>query len=257
MTRAGRAPFGASQRTRPTGAETVVTHIRDQILSGELKPGTRLPAETELSAHYNVGRNAAREALRALAAQGLLEIRRGATGGVFVTIPSPEHAADALWANLALLSDGAHLSFTQLAEVREVLEVSAAEMAAARRTDVELAALRESLFDPRTVDPIGVFVTNRDFHFAVVRAAHNPLLRLLAEPIFRTIEERFLRERAPRRFWFDVDYQHRDVLTYIEAGDQAGAREAAREHVRYLSGIYERFDRDRVGPGAENPHPST
>ncbi|MYW91697.1 FadR family transcriptional regulator [Amycolatopsis rubida] len=234
--------------TRPTAAETMVSHIRDQILSGELKPGSRLPPETELSSHYNVGRNAAREALRALAAQGLLEIRRGVTGGVFVTIPSPEHAAETLWANLAMLTDGAHLSFPQLVEVRELLEVPAAEMAAARRTEEQVSALRRTLFDPASVDPIGVFVTNRDFHFAVLDAAHNPLLKLVAEPIFRTIEERFLRERAPRRFWYNVDRQHREVLECIERGDRAGAREAAREHVRFLSGVYEKLDRDLVDP---------
>lgn len=220
--------------------------IRQQILSGELSPGDQLPTEAELSAAYRLSRNTAREALRALAGQGLLTIRRGVAGGTFVSVPSPEQVTDSLQTSLALLAESSDLPVSSLVEMREMLEVPAAEIAALRRSSEQLAAVRSSLFDPRAVDPGAVFGSTADFHRTILKAANNPLLQLLAEPVFYVLQQRILRDRAPREFWHQVDSDHREVLSCLEQMDQAGAREAMRAHLRFLRGAYERIDRDRV-----------
>ncbi|MBB2935317.1 DNA-binding FadR family transcriptional regulator [Amycolatopsis bartoniae] len=231
-----------------TAYDRLADRIREQILAGELKPGDRLPAEPELSAHYSVSRNTAREALRALASQGLVTVKRGVGGGTFVTTPSPAQISASLRTSLVLMADSAHLTVSALVEIREMLEVPAAEMAARHRTDEELALIREALFDPATVDPATVFTSNRNFHFRLLRATHNPLLEVLAEPVFRVLQERFQRERASRQFWVRVDAEHREIAGYLESGDQAGAREAQRAHLRYLRGTYESIDREGSAP---------
>lgn len=234
-------PLG--QGTATTAYDRLADAIRAQIVSGELKPGDRLPTEPDLSTHYQVSRNTAREALRVLASQGLLATKRGVAGGTFVAHPSPEWLSGSLQTGLGLLAASAHFPVSALVEVREMLEVPAAELAALRHTDDELAAVRESLFDPETVDSSAVFSSNREFHTRMLKAAHNPLLDLVAEPVFRVLKERFLREDAPARFWHQVDQDHREIIGYVEARDQAGSREATRAHLRYLRRTYEHIDR--------------
>lgn len=226
--------------------------IREQILSGELAPGDQLPAESELSTHYRVSRNTAREALRSLASQGLLTVKRGVSGGTFVAVPSPDQVRTSLQTGLSLLAESAHISVSSLVEIREMLEVPAVEMAALRHTDTELMAIHESLFDPAAVNPAEVFTSNREFHTRVLRATHNPLLELVAEPVFRILQERVLRDRAPTRFWYDVDRDHREILSYLRARDQSGAGEATRAHLHYLRGTYQRLDRDLYDANTPN-----
>ncbi|GAB2977963.1 FadR family transcriptional regulator [Amycolatopsis acidiphila] len=226
-----------------TAYDRLASAIREEILSGALRPGDRLPTEPELSAYYRVSRNTAREAIRALASQGLVKVKRGVAGGTFVSAPSFSHISQTLRTGLALVTDGVHLTVSALMDVREMLEVPAAEFAARLRTDEELAAIRRTLFDPAEVDPGNVFDSNRDFHTCLLRATHNPLLEVLAEPVFRVLKERFLRERAPASFWAEVDREHREIIGFLECGDQAGAREANRAHLRHLRGTYERLDR--------------
>ncbi|GAB2972156.1 FCD domain-containing protein [Amycolatopsis acidiphila] len=226
-----------------TAYDRLASSIRKQILSGELRPGHRLPTELALSTHYQVSRNTAREAIRALAGQGLLVVKRGVAGGTFVASPTTAQVSESLMSGLALLTDSADLSVSVLMEIREMLEVPAAELAARNRTDEELGAIHESLFDPGRIDPTRVFVNNRDFHTGVLRATHNPLLEVLAEPVFRVLKERFLRERASADFWVRVDAEHREIVGYLDDRDQAGAREASRAHLRYLRSVYEKIDR--------------
>lgn len=226
-----------------TAYERLAATIRQQILSGELSAGDRLPREPELTDAYQVSRNTAREALRSLASQGLLVSKRGVGGGTFVAHPSPQQISDSLGAGIGLLATNDRIPVSALLDIREMLEVPAAEIAAFRRTDAELDGLRSALFDPAAVDPSHVFSSNREFHTRMLRATHNPLLEVVAQPVFRVMKERFLRENAPHKFWNRVDQDHREILGYVEVRDQAGAREATRAHLRYLRATYETIDR--------------
>lgn len=226
-----------------TAYDRIASEIRQRILSGDLAPGDQLPTGHELSGQYDVSHNTAREALLVLASQGLLTLKRGASGGSFVSVPDPEVVGESLQTSIALLAQGARVSVTALLEIRELLEVPAAEMAALRRTDEDLAAISESLFDPRNVDPSVIYRSTREFHAAVLKAAGNPLLELMAQPVFAVLRDRFVRERAPRRWWESVDSDHREILSHLKAHDQAGAREATRAHLRAIRKTYESIDR--------------
>jgi GntR family transcriptional repressor for pyruvate dehydrogenase complex len=232
-----------------TAGRRMEAALREQIVTGALKPGDRLPSEHELSAEHGVSRNTAREAIRALSSLGLVVTRRGVTGGTFVTVPRTEHLSGSLQTGLALLADSAHLSIPALVEAREVLEVPAAEMAARRRSEEDVAAIRAGLFDPESVPSSEVFVDNRQFHVGIIRAAHNPLMGIVAEPVFDVLSGRFSRGGAPRELWREVDRDHREILGYIEAGDQAGARESARAHLWASRRYYEAIEAAHPAPG--------
>jgi GntR family transcriptional regulator, transcriptional repressor for pyruvate dehydrogenase complex len=223
--------------------------LRARILSRELVPGQRLPVEPELSAEYGVSRSTVREALRVLASQNLVTTTRGVNGGSFVAYPKPEQISDYLEASIGLLALSEHLTVDALLEARDLLEVPAAGLAATRPAEARIAELRNALYDPETVQPETVFAYNTAFHLGLLRASGNPLIEVLARPIFSVLNGRFVRERAPARFWIEVDRDHRRILAAVEAGDPAGARLATHEHLRSLRPTYVSIDRSGGGPG--------
>lgn len=225
--------------------------LREQIVRGALQPGDRLPVESQLCARHGVSRSTVREALRLLSSQGLVTTARGVSGGTFVASPGPGQIRDYLQASLGLLGGGAGGgagTVADLLEVRELLEVPAAGYAARRRTQDQLARLRAALVDPRGEEPTEIYRANRDFHAGLLQAAANPLLEAVAGPVFTVLNERFVRDQAPAQLWVRVDRDHREIYARVEAGDEAGARRAAHEHLERLRGSYLRLDRQAGTP---------
>ena len=116
--------------------------IEQRILTGELRSGDRLPTERELAEQFQVSRTAVREALKILAQKGLVDMRPGRGTKVI------DGANEALSHSLGLvmkLKLGEVGGSNMLVEVREMLEVEIAALAAARATDTDVAALREAV----------------------------------------------------------------------------------------------------------------
>ncbi|WP_329519462.1 FadR/GntR family transcriptional regulator [Spirillospora sp. NBC_01491] len=226
----------------PAYAE-IAASLRARILAGDYRPGDRLPVEPDLSAEHGVSRSTVREALRLLASQNLITTTRGVAGGSFVAYPQPDQITEYLVTSLNLLAIDTQITVDQLLEIREMLEVPAAGLAAARADEADRAELRGSLFDPSTRDPTEIFAPNRHFHTVLLKMARNPFLEVVTQPVFRVLNERFLRENAPSRFWYGVDHDHREILSRIEAGDQVGAREACHAHLENLRETYTTIDR--------------
>ncbi|MYS22921.1 DNA-binding transcriptional regulator, FadR family [Streptomyces sp. DvalAA-14] len=159
-------PLGA---LRPSPlVEQAAEQLREQITSGQWPVGTKLPGETTLAASLGVGRSTVREALRALAGAGLVRARQGA--GVFVTADRPDEEWPARLRRAAL---------ADIYEVRAVLEVQAARLAADRRTPEDVAALDAALAARAVAARAGgaAFIdADIALHTAVVAAAHNPVL---------------------------------------------------------------------------------
>jgi DNA-binding FadR family transcriptional regulator len=175
----GRAPLGAL-RPNPL-VEQAAQRLRDQIADGSWPVGTKLPGETTLARDLGVGRSTVREALRALAGAGLVQARQGA--GVFVIAAEPDEDWPARLRRA---------SVADVYEIRMMLEVRAAELAAERRTDADLTALdaaltaRDDAFAGPAIEPF--IDADIALHTAVVAAAHNPILAdLFAEfvPVLR------------------------------------------------------------------------
>ncbi|WP_320783465.1 FadR/GntR family transcriptional regulator [Streptomyces sp. CRN 30] len=164
--------------------EQATIQLREQITSGEWAVGTKLPGETTLSKSLGVGRSTVREALRALAGAGLVRARQGS--GVFVIATAPEEDWSTQLRQAAI---------TDVYEVRMLVEVEAAQLAARRRTDEDIAALREALAVRRTAGDAGdaAFVeADIALHEAVVAAAHNPVLTGLFTQFVPVLKQRLL-----------------------------------------------------------------
>jgi len=151
--------------------DQVIGQLRAQIASGEWAVGARIPTEPELVALLGVGRNTVREGVRALAHAGLLEIRQGS--GTYVRGAS--ELAGAVHRRVA----DSHSR--EALEVRRALELEAVRLAALRRTDDDLAAIRQALARREEAWAVGDVQTWVDadvrLHQFIVEAAHNTLLR--------------------------------------------------------------------------------
>jgi DNA-binding FadR family transcriptional regulator len=205
--------------TRRTGlVDQVIEQMRGAITSGEWRVGERIPTEPELVAALGVGRNTVREAVRALSHAGLLDVRQG--DGTFVRATSEISGA-------VHRLCGAELR--DVLEVRRSLEMEGARMAAARRTEQELAELavllaeRDAAMDAKDWTR-GVDADIR-FHLAVVRCAHNTLLLELYQGLTEVIGASVASTVEPSG---DMQISHGGLLEAIRDRDPKRAGAEAR-----------------------------
>lgn len=210
--------------------EQATSHLRAQITEGHWPVGTKIPGETTLARTLGVGRSTVREAVRTLAALGLLQSRQGA--GVFVIA---DHAAEDWPARLR------RAAVTDVYEVRMLIEVQAARLAAERRTDEDLIALDAALtarLAAGTGPDAGFVDADIALHRTVVAAAHNPVLTdLFSEfaPALRQALIDLVDLLGLRRA--DPDHghaQHRALVTAVVAGDAESAGRAAQAELEHI-----------------------
>jgi GntR family transcriptional repressor for pyruvate dehydrogenase complex len=159
--------------------EVVADALQQEILKAGLNAGDRLPTEPELAESYGVSRTVVREAARLLAQRGLVTVRPGR--GMTVAEVDGRVIAEQ-YGLLMRLSDG---TFAQLLELRLVLEVEMAALAAARRTPEQVAAMHES--NRRLAQARGsrdaFLAADLAFHELMAEASGNPFFSLVVGPI--------------------------------------------------------------------------
>jgi GntR family transcriptional repressor for pyruvate dehydrogenase complex len=228
--------------------EQVAAHIRAQIISGDLAPGARLPNEVELAEAFGVSRTTIREALGGLVGQGLIVKTRGLTGGSYVAEPSVDQLSETLQVGLQLLGRAEGISVEEFVEIREVLEVPAARLAAQRRTNEDLVELATTIPPLEKSHPdVRSRQGNRDlhrhradrwFHTAVVDICRNRLLTLAAEPIFIVLQQQMRARRHGVAYHQEIVRQHREIADAITAGDADQSSELMRQHLEWLRPYY-------------------
>jgi DNA-binding FadR family transcriptional regulator len=161
--------------------DQAIEAMRAQVHSGEWAVGSRIPSEPALAAELGVGRNTVREAVRALAHNGVLEVRQG--DGTYVLAGREVSGL--------VRKRAADVEVGLVHEVRQAMETQAAVLAASRRTRADLAALRRALRERAAAVAAGdheVFVeADVAFHVGVVTAAHNALLSELYDGFVPTL----------------------------------------------------------------------
>lgn len=200
----------------------VITQMETMVVSGEWPVGTRIPPEPELVAALGVGRNSVREAVRALAHSGMLEVRQG--DGTWVRAASGLGAALDRYVRRA---DARHVL-----EVRRGLEREAARLAARHRTAHDLDRLTAALARQHELaaadDRDGFVRGDLEFHRLVTAAAHNPvlveLLDHLGDALVTTIALTVDEQHAVGSPLFHV---HTDLVTAIRGGDAEAAGRAS------------------------------
>ncbi|OLE26776.1 MAG: GntR family transcriptional regulator [Actinobacteria bacterium 13_1_20CM_3_71_11] len=219
---------------RAPAYQLLADDLREQITSGQLRPGERLPTEPQLCVRSGVSRSTVREALRLLASQHLIVTTRGVTGGSYVAKPDAATLAESLSRGVNLMVSATAVGIAELLEVRDLVEVPAAGLAARRRTDADVATLGKTLFDPVRDDTPVKVAAQRAFHEALAAATGNPVYELLARPLYAVANASDIAERAPLRLWRAIDADHRAIMRAVLAGDPVAAERAARVHLANL-----------------------
>lgn len=209
-----------SRVQRRKGYELVAEQIEESIKNGLVKPGERLDSVEQLSKRFQVGRSTIREALSALRATGLVDIRQGE--GTFVAKPLPSEGAGPL----RLVAGLTRQEVLEFFEVRKIVEAGAASAAAAKRTPEQLAAMRTALQAMHSAvrdDRLGE-EADAQFHLAVAAATGNRMLAGLMLQISDTLQATM---KEARRLWlFSEDLtlerlhkEHSAILDAIEEGN--------------------------------------
>jgi GntR family transcriptional repressor for pyruvate dehydrogenase complex len=211
--------------------QRVVDVIEARLIAGELKPGDILPAERLLAEQFGVSRTVIREAIKILELQGVIEVQHGR--GAVVVKPSADSVASSVVRFLRIQSS----PLWALLELRTILEVEIAALAAERATPDDLKHLDEMLARMSgLVDRPSEYVElDMEFHRGLWRAAHNQLFPLVLEPfITLSRESRRLGANVPNAPRRSIEV-HRRVLAAVHARDQESAREIMREHFEQVA----------------------
>ena len=167
-----------------TLSQRVEKRIEEVIRQKKILPGEKLPTEKELCEMFAVSRTALREALRMLSGRGLITIRKGS--GIYVNDYSAANAIKPMSLFLELNFDKDLIS--HVIHVRQMLEPQIARMAASHRTEEDLRALNHNLkkfVECRIDDYRREGELDREFHLLLAKASGNPIIPVMAEPIFR------------------------------------------------------------------------
>lgn len=199
--------------------DQVIEQLRGQIEAGRWAVGDRIPTEAELAASTGTSRNTVREAVQSLVHAGLLERRQGS--GTYVLASS--ELAGAVSRRVALASN------RDVLEVRRALEVGAARLAAARRTDEDVALMR-ALITSRNLahasrDLEAAAEADTALHRAIGQASHNQVLIDLYENFLSAVQES-IRVSLITTGTMDDD-EHVKLVDAIDSGDAEAAAEEA------------------------------
>jgi DNA-binding GntR family transcriptional regulator len=200
--------------------QSVYDALVELVVQGRLRPGQHL-VETELARQLGVSRQPVREALHRLEAEGWVDLRPNQ--GAFVHVPTDQEV-------------------DELLDVRELLEMETARLAAKTATADQLARLREICREGQTAveagDTLRFVAVNNQFHAELARVAGNAVLAELAEIVGRRVRW-YYRLVAPLR-GHDSCAEHLDMVAALEAGDGQRASSVARKHTERTRTAYHR-----------------
>ena len=232
------SPAAPRKRSRSL-AHDLVTELTQRILLGKLGPGDKLPSESEIVREQGVSRTVVREAISKLQASGLVETRHGI--GTFVLERKPQTP-------LGLNVETA-LSMRDILELRLGLESQAVALAARRRTEEQLAAMRQALDDYQDAlaGARSCVEADRRFHLLIAEATGNPyfgeIMRHLGEALIprNRIDSSAQGDKNLARHGYLANLEHEAILKAIQRQDPDAARAAMWTH---LSNSRERFAPD-------------
>jgi DNA-binding FadR family transcriptional regulator len=233
--------------------EEAVEQIAEKVKSGDLHVGDRLPPERELAARMRISRPTLREAIKVLAEAGVLEVRRGQAGGIFV-------AAELVPPDLLRSRQEIRVSeVSGVLEARRLLEPRVAQLAAVHAGEEDFAAMAALIERKRELAARDDVLRHEDlflqldlkFHLAIARATRNTTVVSLMRSLFRRLEiARDMAVHAPPVADWVIDV-HERTLAAIRSADFERIDSVMDEHLAQLEQIWER----ETGRGLVRPLP--
>jgi GntR family transcriptional regulator, transcriptional repressor for pyruvate dehydrogenase complex len=200
-------------------SDNIIAQIRDAILSGKLKPGDKLASEKELIEQFGVSKATMREALRVLEVIGLLEIRKGISGGAFVAEVDMRTTLHAIVNFLHFQT----VSVKEITMLRYLIEPSVAQVAAAKRTDKDIDKLQQ-VIGAGIIEGDTEVSKEISFHRYLARMTENTILTLTIDMIDNLLKSMKKRIGLPPEFYGHVRDAHGIILECLIQQDGLAAK---------------------------------
>jgi GntR family transcriptional repressor for pyruvate dehydrogenase complex len=242
--------FQAAKKTSKI-SDQIIDQIRDAVLSGKLKPGNRLASEKELADQFNVSKATMREAMRVLEVMGLIEIRKGISGGIFIAEVDMRTTIHSIINFLHFQT----ISVKEITMLRYLIEPSVARMAAAKITGQDIQNLKGIL----QASPVGTeneISREIGFHRYLARMTENPLLILIIDFVDNLLDSLKSIAGLGPDFYSTVQKRHQQIFECLIKKDGPGAALAMITDIlevdRYLSRAMDSFP---FNPAELDPEP--
>ncbi len=215
---------------RTTAADEVFKSLHGLMVSGELRPGDRLPSQRELARRFEVSRSTLREAIHKLMALGYVEPRQGV--GTIVATGDPLRYMSSLQDHFLL--DG--VSASEFLEARVIIETAVARLAVHRSSAQQKACLRQLMDRQVQAARTGALEEfsrlDTEFHLSLAALSNNRVLVKLEETILDMLRQ-FIRKVSDLPGAVeDALMFHRKIVDALEAGDSREAERAMASHLR-------------------------
>jgi len=211
---------------RPSVVEEIIDIFKNKLINGEIKPGEKLPPESQLMAQLGIGRTALRESMKMLSALGVIEVRQG--DGTYVVEGASSKSLDPMVFAILLESGMSR----ELLELRTLLEIGYCQLAAEKANPNELAYIEEAAneFENKITDkdlnPDELTRADLEFHFRIIEVTRNPFIirisRAVEELFFSSIRNTISKMEGQR---WGVE-GHRNIFNAIKANDAIWIKEA-------------------------------
>ena len=226
-----------------TMSTQIVAQVRDSLFAKELRPGDFLGTEKDLAQRFGVSRIVARDALRTLEAQGIVDIKVGSGGGARISQGNARLFAEALAVQLDLTG----VTVGEIMDAQRAIEGLAAELAAVHSNAADHARLHalNAEAERRIGDALASTRLGREFHLAVAEASHNRVLvvQLISlQHVSWPAQNPTLTPEVARR----ILAVHQELASLIEMRDAAGARRLMDDHVKMIGARRVSEARDRT-----------
>jgi GntR family transcriptional repressor for pyruvate dehydrogenase complex len=210
-------------------SDEILQQIREAVFSGKFQIGDRLPNERNLAELFAASRTSVREALRALEQEGVIYIKKGASGGVFVSEVDHRLVSRPFQTLLQLKK----ITMENISEVRLIFEPEAARLAALRAEPKDLRALEDVIGKMTQVVEEGEPPSSNDlmFHKLIARAAKNPILEMLSESMLEVASQVITDLHPSMDVLKHVLRCHKNVFDAIRSRNGERARAVMSEHI--------------------------
>jgi DNA-binding FadR family transcriptional regulator len=220
--------------------DRIIARLTEAVASGRLKPGQKIPTETELADSMGVGRNSVREAIKALVTIGVLDIRRAE--GTFVSDGFNDRMMEPMVYGL-ILEGGSTLA---VLELRHIFEVGVLQLAIEKATGEDIARLKTALdyLEKTILKPSpdeAIMMADIAFHDALQRIAGNPLVEKISFVVERIARDS--RKKALERFRDNGELGemlelHRNLYEVVVNRDMARVVDTVNDHFRYWKDVF-------------------
>ncbi|MBW2005085.1 MAG: FadR family transcriptional regulator [Deltaproteobacteria bacterium] len=219
-------------------SEQVADLIQGKILGDNLEIGTSFPSEKDLAQEFQVSRSVIREALRILEVSGLVTIKKGPTGGIFVADVYHKPITNSI---NNLITSG-RVTIDHLFDVRLLIEPHIAMEAALHANDEDMQRLQELFedFSQHLDDPLHLKKNNLKFHLLLAKASGNPVLSLLLESVFELLVKLTLDflDLSLERHFFQA---HKEIFNVIAQKNPEETKRLIKEDILDTKEKIERF----------------